>query len=65
METGDAFEGYPGLYGIPEYCRKRKVLYGLMPDKEEKSIGVYHLRSGRQAVTPTPIGGQGNPFLWK
>lgn len=37
-----------------------KCYMGLMPDKEEKSIGVYHLRSGRQAVTPTPIGGQGN-----
>lgn len=39
-------------------AEEEQCYMGLMPDKEEKSIGVYPLRSGRQAVTP--IGGQGN-----
>lgn len=46
---------YLAAFGIAE---DEHCYMGIMPDKKEKSIGVYHLRSGRQAVTP--IGGQGN-----
>lgn len=46
---------YLAAFGIAE---DEHCYMGIMPDKKEKSIGVYHLRSGRQAVTP--IGGQGS-----
>lgn len=46
---------YLAAFGIAE---DEHCYMGIMPDKKEKSIGVYHLRSGRQAVTP--IVGLGN-----
>lgn len=46
---------YLAVFGIAE---DEHCYMGIMPDKKEKSIGVYHLRSGRQAVIP--IGGQCN-----